>query len=232
MLAPAAPGSPPPAWRPRPVAAARQPTGPDPATPFPLAGSGARGRGRVRGGARGPASGSDWPLAPSIAGEEAEARLRLGPWEQPWGPGRQPGWGRGGGGGVAQEEGSRSGVGWGGTPAANARGGDTQQSGESGWPGPGRRSPERGRGRVPSLGRGGSLGARMPAARAWCRMVRGRRCALRVRPRPGSLVGKFTGWLRSPGQPFWGGRTLREVSEEGGPWGERWRRVDPVRGAS
>lgn len=50
-------------------------------------------------------------MAPSIAGEEAEARRGLGPWEQPGGPGRQQCWGRGGGGGVAQEEGSRNRVG-------------------------------------------------------------------------------------------------------------------------
>lgn len=50
-------------------------------------------------------------MAPSIAGEEAEARRGMGPWEQPGGPGRQQCWGRGGGGGVAQEEGSRNGVG-------------------------------------------------------------------------------------------------------------------------
>ena len=57
-------------------------------------------------------------MAPSIAGEEAEARRGLGPWEQPGGPGQQQRWGRGGGGGggVAQEEGSRNGVGAGRRP--------------------------------------------------------------------------------------------------------------------
>lgn len=60
-----------------------------------------------KGGACGPEPGSNWLVAPSIAGEEAEAHRGLGPWEQPGGPRRQPGWGRGGGGGVAQEEGSR-----------------------------------------------------------------------------------------------------------------------------
>lgn len=61
------------------------------------------------GGICGPLPGSDWPAALPIAGEEAEARRGLGPWEQPGGLRRQPGWGRGGGGGWLGKMGAEAG---------------------------------------------------------------------------------------------------------------------------
>lgn len=80
-------------------------------------------------------------MAPSIAGEEVEARRGLGPWEQAGGARATAGLGagrrgRGGSGRTEQKVGGER------VRTAEARGGGTSRSVKSGRQGPGRRSPK------------------------------------------------------------------------------------------